>query len=207
MIGNRGVARYMSPLVPMVVESDGRVERSFDIYSRLLRERIVFLGQEVNDDIANLIAAQLLFLDAEDPGKDISLYVNSPGGSAYAGMAIYDAMQYVRSDVSTVCLGMGMSAGAMILCGGAPGKRFALPNAKIMIHQGSGGFRGTPADIQIAAREILSLTRRYAEVIAHHSGRDVEQVMRDIDRDRFLAPEEAVDYGLADSVLASRNGG
>ncbi|MGZ4292585.1 MAG: ATP-dependent Clp protease proteolytic subunit, partial [Gaiellaceae bacterium] len=133
-------------VVPMVVEQDGRWERSFDIYSRLLRERIVFLGQEVNDDIANLVAAQLLHLDAQDPGRDIYLYVNSPGGSAYAGMAIYDAMQYVKSDVSTVCLGMGMSAAAMILCGGAPGKRYALPNAKIMIHQGSGGFRGTPAD-------------------------------------------------------------
>ena len=142
-------------VVPMVVEQDGRCERSFDIYSRLLRERIVFLGQEVNDDIANLIAAQLLHLDAQEPGRDIYLYVNSPGGSAYAGMAIYDAMQYVHSDVSTVCLGMGMSAAAMILCGGAPGKRFALPNAKIMIHQGSAGYRGTPADIQIAAREIL----------------------------------------------------
>ena len=157
-------------VVPMVLEQDGRMERSFDIYSRLLRERIVFLGQEVNDDIANLIAAQLLFLDAEQPGKDIYLYVNSPGGSAYAGMAIYDAMQYVQSDVSTVCLGMGMSAGAMILCGGAAGKRYALPNAKIMIHQGSGGFRGTPADIQIAAREILDMTKRMAEIIARHSG-------------------------------------
>ena len=157
-------------VVPMVVEQDGRYERSFDIYSRLLRERIVFLGQEVNDDIANLIAAQLLHLDAQDPGRDIYLYVNSPGGSAYAGMAIYDAMQYVKSDVSTVCLGMGMSAAAMILCGGAAGKRFVLPNAKIMIHQGSGGFRGTPADIQIAAREILDMTRRMAEIIARHSG-------------------------------------
>src|SRR6201994_568430 len=187
-------------VVPMVVEQDGRWERSFDIYSRLLRERIVFLGQEVNDDIANLVAAQLLHLDAEDPGKDIHLYVNSPGGSAYAGMAIYDAMQYVRSDVSTVCLGMGMSAAAMILCGGAPGKRFALPNSKIMIHQGSGGFRGTPADIQIAAREVLSMTRRMAELIALHSGRDVEQVMRDIDRDRFMTPADAIGYGLIDAV-------
>ncbi|HZT15433.1 MAG TPA: ATP-dependent Clp protease proteolytic subunit [Gaiellaceae bacterium] len=191
-------------VVPMVVEQDGRWERSFDIYSRLLRERIVFLGQEVEDGIANLIAAQLLFLDAEDPGKDISLYINSPGGSSYAMMAIYDAMQYVRSDVSTVCLGMGMSAAAMILCGGAPGKRFALPNAKIMIHQGSGGFRGTPADIQIAAREILSLTRRMAEIISRHSGQDVEQVMRDIDRDRFMSPEEAVEYGLVDAVMQPR---
>ncbi len=191
-------------VVPMVVEQDGRWERSFDIYSRLLRERIVFLGQEVNDDIANLIAAQLLHLDAVEPGKDIWLYVNSPGGSAYAGMAIYDAMQYVQSDVATVCLGMGMSAAAMILSGGAPGKRYALPNAKIMIHQGSGGFRGTPADIQIAAREILDMTRRMAEIISRHSGQDVEQVMRDIDRDRFMSPEEALEYGLIDAVMESR---
>jgi ATP-dependent Clp protease protease subunit len=192
----------MGSVVPMVVEQDGRFDRSFDIYSRLLRERIVFLGQEVNDDIANLIAAQLLFLDAEDPDKDIHLYVNSPGGSAYAGMAIYDAMQYVKSDVSTVCLGMGMSAAAMVLCGGAPGKRFALPNSKMMIHQGSGGFRGTPADIQIAAREILDMTKRMAEIIAHHSGQDVDQVLRDIDRDRFMTPDEAVEYGLIDAVMS-----
>jgi ATP-dependent Clp protease, protease subunit len=191
-------------VVPMVVEQDGRWERSFDIYSRLLRERIVFLGQEVNDDIANLIAAQLLHLDAHDPGRDISLYVNSPGGSAYAGMAIYDAMQYVQSDVSTVCLGMGMSAAAMILSGGAPGKRFTLPNAKIMIHQGSAGYRGTPADIQIAAREVLSMTRRMAEIIAQHTNQDVEQVMKDIDRDRFMTPEEAVEYGIVDAIMENR---
>jgi ATP-dependent Clp protease, protease subunit len=194
----------LGSVVPMVVEQDGRWERSFDIYSRLLRERIVFLGQEVDDPIANLIAAQLLFLDAEEPGKDIYLYVNSPGGSAYAGMAIYDAMQYVRSDVSTVCLGMGMSAAAMILAGGAPGKRYALPNAKIMIHQGSGGFRGTPADIQIAAREILDMTQRMAQIISRHTGQDVEQVMKDIDRDRFMTPEEAVEYGLVDAVMQPR---
>jgi ATP-dependent Clp protease protease subunit len=191
-------------VIPMVLEQDGRMERSFDIYSRLLRERIVFLGQEVNDDIANLIAAQLLFLDAEEPGKDIHLYVNSPGGSAYAGMAIYDAMQYVQSDVSTVCLGMGMSAGAMILSGGASGKRYALPNSKIMIHQGSGGFRGSPADIQIAAREILDMTRRMAEIISRHSGQDIDKVLRDIDRDRFMTPEEAVEYGLVDAVMSPR---
>jgi ATP-dependent Clp protease protease subunit len=191
-------------VVPMVVEGEGNWERSFDIYSRLLRERIVFLGQEVDDQIANLIAAQLLHLDAQDPERDIFLYVNSPGGSAYAGMAIYDAMQYVKSDVATVCLGMGMSAGAMVLCGGAAGKRFALPNAKIMIHQGSGGFRGTPADIQIAAREILDMTRRMAEIISHHSGQDVEQVLRDIDRDRFMSPEEAVEYGLIDAIMQPR---
>jgi len=186
----------------MVVESDGRYERSFDIYSRLLRERIVFLGAEVDDAIANVITAQLLFLEAEDPDKDISLYINSPGGASYAGMAIYDAMQYVKPDVSTVCVGMGMSAAAMILAGGAPGKRFALPNAKVMIHQGSGGFRGTPADIQIAAKEILQLTRRMAEIIAWHSGQPVEQVMQDIDRDRFMTPEEAMEYGIVDAVMA-----
>jgi ATP-dependent Clp protease, protease subunit len=191
-------------VVPMVVEADGRYERSFDIYSRLLRERIVFLGQEVEDQVANIITAQLLFLEAEDPEKDISLYVNSPGGSAYAGMAIYDAMQYVKPDVSTVCMGMGMSAAAMILAGGAAGKRFALPNSKIMIHQGSGGFRGTPADIQIAAREILDMTRRMAEIISKHTSQDVEQVMKDIDRDRFMTPEEAVGYGLVDAIMEQR---
>ena len=194
----------MGMVVPMVVESDGRLERSFDIYSRLLRERIVFLGQEVDDAIANLIAAQLLFLEAEDPEKEISLYVNSPGGSAYAGMAIYDTIQHVRPDVRTICVGMGMSAAAMILCGGAPGKRFALPNAKIMIHQGSAGFRGTPADIDIHAREVLSTTRRMAEIISRHSGRDVEQVLRDIDRDRFMTPQEAIEYGLIDGVIEPR---
>ncbi len=191
-------------LVPMVVESDGRYERSFDIFSRLLRERIVFLGTEVEDQVANLITAQLLFLEAEDPAKDISLYINSPGGSSYAGMAIYDAMQYVKPDIQTVCVGIGMSAAAMILAGGAPGKRFCLPNAKVMIHQGSGGFRGTPADIQIAAREILALTRRYAEIIARHTGQPVEQVQRDIDRDRFMTPEEAVEYGIVDGIMEQR---
>jgi ATP-dependent Clp protease, protease subunit len=188
-------------LIPMVLESDGRLERSFDIYSRLLRERIVFLGQEVDEQIANLIVAQLLFLDSEDPKKDIALYVNSPGGSAYAGMAIYDAMQHVRADVSTICYGIGMSAAAMITAGGAPGKRFALPHAKLMIHQGSAGYRGTPADIQIAAKEVAATTLQMAEVIARHSGREVDQVMLDIDRDRFMTPQEAAEYGLIDAVL------
>jgi ATP-dependent Clp protease protease subunit len=192
----------VSRLVPIVVEADGRYERSFDIYSRLLRDRIVFLGTEVEDDVANVISAQLLFLESEDPEREIKLYVNSPGGSAYAGMAIYDTMQYVRPDVRTVCLGMGMSAAAMILCGGAPGKRFALPNAKLMIHQGSAGFRGTPVDIDIHAQEALRTTRRMGEIIAHHSGNDVEQVMRDIERDRFMTPEEAVDYGLIDAIMS-----
>jgi ATP-dependent Clp protease protease subunit len=191
-------------LVPMVVESDGRFERSFDIYSRLLRERIVFLGTEVSDQSANLIVAQLLFLEAEDPDTDIRLYVNSPGGDSYAGFAIYDSMQFVKPDVQTYAVGMAMSAGAMILAGGAAGKRFVLPNSKVMIHQGSGGFRGTPADIQIAAKEILSLTRRYAEIIAKHAHREVDEVMRDIDRDNFLGPEDAIAYGLADRVLLKR---
>jgi ATP-dependent Clp protease protease subunit len=191
-------------LIPMVVESDGRAERSFDIYSRLLRERIVFLGSEVTDDLANVIAAQLLFLEAEDPDKDVALYVNSPGGSAYAGMAIYDTMQFVKPDVRTICVGMGMSAAAMILCGGAEGKRAALPNAKIMIHQGSAGFRGTPTDIEIHAQEVLAVRRRMAEIIARHTGRDLDQVLVDIDRDRFMSPDEAVAYGLIDEIVAAR---
>ncbi len=189
------------PLVPVVIQQDSRGERSFDIYSRLLRERIVFLGREVDDEIANLITAQLLFLEAEDPEKDISLYVNSPGGSAYAGMAIYDTMQYVKPDVSTICVGMGMSAAAMVLAGGAPGKRMALPNSKMMIHQGSAGFRGTPADIEIHAQEVLSMTRRMAEILAKHTGQPVEQVMQDIDRDRFMTPAEALEYGLIDRLV------
>ena len=191
-------------LVPMVVEADGRYERSFDIYSRLLRERIVFLGTEVEEGIANSICAQLLFLEAEDPDADISLYVNSPGGSAYAGMAIYDTKQYVKPDVATICVGMGMSAAAMILAGGAPGKRMALPNAKMMIHQGSAGFRGTPADIEIHAQEVLAMTRRMAEILARHTGQPCEQVMLDIDRDRFMTPDEAVAYGLVDEIVAPR---
>jgi ATP-dependent Clp protease, protease subunit len=194
----------MSQPIPVVVESDGRHERSFDIYSRLLRERIVFLATEIDDEVANLVTAQLLLLEADDPNADVSLYINSPGGSAYAGMAIHDAIQYVKPDVATVCVGMGMSAAAMILCSGAHGKRFALPNAKVMIHQGSAGFRGAPTDIEIHAREILATTRRMAEIIAHHSGKPLEQVLRDIDRDRFMTPEEAVEYGLIDRILASR---
>jgi len=166
----------------------------------------VFLGTEVEDSIANLIAAQLLFLEAEDPDKDIELYINSPGGSAYAGMAIYDTMQHVKPDVRTICLGMGMSAAAMILCGGAPGKRFCLPNAKVMIHQGSAGARGTPSDIQIAALEIVEMRQRMAEIIARHSGRPIETVLEDIDRDRFMSPQEAVEYGLVDSILEPASG-
>jgi ATP-dependent Clp protease, protease subunit len=194
----------MSHLIPMVVESDGGYERSFDVYSRLLRERIVFLGTEVDDQVANLITAQLVFLEAEDPDREISLYVNSPGGSAYAGMAIYDTMQYVKPDIRTICIGMGMSAAAVILCGGAAGKRSALPNARIMIHQGSAGFRGTPADIEIHAQEVLATRQRMAEVIALHAGKPVQQVMTDIDRDRFMTAADAVEYGLIDEIVAPR---
>jgi ATP-dependent Clp protease protease subunit len=193
-------------LVPTVLEESSRGERAFDIFSLLLRERIVFLGQEVDDQVANLIISQMLYLEAQDPEKDISLYINSPGGVAYAGMAIYDVIQHVRPDVSTICVGMGMSAAAMVLCGGAPGKRLALPNARIMIHQGSAGTRGAPSDMEIQLREVLAITRRMAEIIAHHSGRSVEQVASDIDRDYFMNPEEAMAYGLIDGIVEPRRG-
>src|SRR5580692_860227 len=193
-------------LVPMVLEESNRGERAFDIYSMLLRQRIIFLGQEVDDQIANLIISQMLYLEALDAEKDISLYINSPGGVAYAGMAIYDVIQHVRPDVSTICVGMGMSAAAMVLCGGTPGKRLALPNARIKIHQGSAGTRGAPSDMEIQLREVLALTRRMAEIIAHHSGRSVDQVATDIDRDYFMTPEEAMEYGLIDSIIAPRRG-
>jgi ATP-dependent Clp protease protease subunit len=193
-------------LVPTVLEESSRGERAFDIFSLLLRERIVFLGQEVDDQVANLIISQMLYLEAQEPEKDIFLYINSPGGMAYAGMAIYDVIQHVRPDVSTICVGMGMSAAAMVLSGGAPGKRLALPNARIMIHQGSAGTRGAPSDMEIQLREVLALTRRMAEIIAHHSGRSVEQVAADIDRDFFMTPEEAIDYGLIDGIIAPRSG-
>jgi ATP-dependent Clp protease protease subunit len=188
-------------LVPTVLEQTSRGERAYDIYSRLLKDRIILLSQPVDDNIASLLLAQMLHLESEDPDRDISLYINSPGGSMTSLFAIYDTMQHVKPDVKTICLGMGMSAAAMILCGGAPGKRFALPNAKIMIHEGSAGFRGTPTDIDIHAREVLSMTRRMAEIIARHAGRDVEQVLRDIDRDRFMTPEEAIGYGLIDAMI------
>jgi ATP-dependent Clp protease protease subunit len=189
-----------------VLEESSRGERAFDIYSMLLRERIVFLGQEVDDQVANLIISQMLYLEAQEPEKDISLYINSPGGMAYAGMAIYDVIQHVRPDVSTICVGMGMSAAAMVLCGGAPGKRLALPNARIMIHQGSAGTRGAPSDMEIQLREVLSLTRRMAEIIAHHSGRSIDEVSRDIDRDYFMTPDEAIAYGLIDGIIQPRTG-
>lgn len=193
-------------LVPMVLEESAKGERAFDIYSMLLRQRIIFLGQEVDDQIANLIISQMLYLEAVDPDRDISLYINSPGGLAYGGMAIYDVIQNVRPDVSTICVGMGMSAAAMVLCGGAPGKRFALPSARIMIHQGNAGTRGAPSDMEIQLREVLSLTMRMGEIIAHHSGKSIDEVMHDIDRDYFMSPDEAVEYGLIDMVIAPRRG-
>src|SRR5271154_4471130 len=193
-------------LVPMVLEESNKGERAFDIYSMLLRQRIVFLGQEVDDQMANLIISQMLYLEAVDPDRDISLYINSPGGLAYGGMAIYDVIQHVRPDVSTICVGMGMSAAAMVLCGGAPGKRYALPSARIMIHQGSAGTRGAPSDMEIQLREVLALTRRMAEIIAHHSGKSVEEVEHDIDRDHYLTAEEARDYGLIDDIILPRRG-
>jgi ATP-dependent Clp protease, protease subunit len=196
--------RYQNYLVPMVVEQTSRGERAFDIYSRLLKERIIILGTPVNSEVANLIVAQLLHLESEDPDKDINLYINSPGGEVYAGMAMYDTIQYIKPDVSTICVGMAMSMGAVLLAGGATGKRFALPNAKIMIHQGSAGFQGTPTDIDIQAREVLALKRRMAEILAHHTGQTIEQVETDIDRDRFMTPDEAKNYGLIDDIISSR---
>jgi len=193
-------------VIPTVLEQSTRGERAFDIYSLLLRERIVFLGQEVDDQIANLIVAEILYLEAQDAEKDIYLYINSPGGEAYAGMAIYDVMQHIRPEVSTICVGMGMSAAAMVLCGGAPGKRLALPSAKIMIHQGSAGARGAPSDMEIHLREVLATTRRMVEIIAHHSGKPVAEVERDIDRDFYMTAQEAKSYGLIDDVIAPRRG-
>ena len=193
-------------LIPTVVEESSRGARSFDMYSMLLRERIVFLGQEVDDQIANVIIAQMLYLESQNPTKDIALYINSPGGLAYAGMAIYDVIQHIRPEVSTICVGMGMSAAAMILCGGAPGKRMALPNSRIMIHQGSAGTTGAPTDMEIALREVVATTRRMAEIIAHHSGRDLDRVTHDIDRDYFMTAEEARAYGLIDEVIAPQRG-
>ncbi len=191
----------MSPLIPMVVEQTSRGERSFDIYSRLLNERIVFLGTPIDDQIANLIVAQLLHLESEDPDKDISIYINSPGGSVYAGLAIYDTMQFIKPDVQTICVGIAMSMGALLLGGGAKGKRMALPNAKIMIHQVSGGFSGQATDIEIHAREALSIRRRLDEILALHTGQDLEKVSQDTERDYFMSSEEAKEYGLIDRVI------
>ncbi len=202
---------YMAPtepqalgLVPMVVEQSGRGERAYDIYSRLLKERVVFLVGEVNESTANLIVAQFLFLESENPDKDISFYINSPGGSVSAGLAIYDTMQFIKPDVSTMCVGQAASMGALLLTAGAKGKRFCLPNSRVMIHQPLGGFRGQASDIEIHAKEILYLKQRLNEIMAHHSGQAVDTVSKDTDRDNFLSAEQAVKYGLVDKVLTSR---
>jgi ATP-dependent Clp protease protease subunit len=193
------------PLIPMVIEQSHRGERAYDIYSRLLKDRIIFLGGGVDDDTANLVIAQLLFLEAEDPDKDIYLYVNSPGGSVTSGLAIYDTMQYIRPDVATLCMGMAASMAAVLLAAGAKGKRVALPNARIMIHQPwTGGIQGPATDIDIQAREILKARERINEILAHHSGRALEEITRDTDRDYYLSGEQARDYGLVDSVEAGR---
>jgi ATP-dependent Clp protease protease subunit len=191
------------PLVPTVVERTGRGEREYDIYSRLLNDRIVFLGTPVNDQVANLIIAQLLHLEADAPEKDISLYINSPGGSIYAGLAIYDTMQFVKPDVSTMCMGVAMSMGSLLLAGGAKGKRYSLPNSRILVHQPSAGFEGQSTDIEIHAREILAMRQRIDAIYAHHTGHSEEQVRVDMERDRFFRPDEAAEYGLIDRVLDS----
>ena len=191
-------------LVPYVVEQTSRGERSYDIYSRLLKDRIIFLGEEVTDVSANLIAAQMLFLESEDPGKDIQLYINSPGGSVTAGMMIYDTMQYIKCDVSTICIGMAASMGAFLLAGGTKGKRMALPNAEIMIHQPSGGAKGQATEIQIAAENILKTKKKLNEIIAANTGKPIEQVAQDTERDYYMSAEEAKEYGIIDSIITNR---
>jgi ATP-dependent Clp protease, protease subunit len=191
----------VSPLVPMVVEQTSRGERAFDIYSRLLNERIIFLGTPVSEDIANLVVAQLIHLESEDPDKDISIYVNSPGGSVYAGLAIYDTMQYIKPDVQTICVGVAMSMGALLLAGGAQDKRMATPNSKILIHQVTGGFQGQATDIEIHAREIIDIRQRLDEIIAKHTGQPLEKVAKDTERDYFMSAAEAVDYHIVDRVI------
>ena len=191
-------------MVPMVIEQSGRGERAYDIYSRLLKERVVFLVGPVNEISANLIVAQLLFLESENPDKDIFFYINSPGGSVSAGLGVYDTMQFIKPDVSTLCVGQAASMGALLMCAGAKGKRFALPNSRIMIHQPMGGFQGQASDIEIHAKEILYLRQRLNEIMAKHTGQDIEKVGRDTDRDNFLSAEESVAYGLLDKVLSSR---
>ena len=188
-------------LIPMVIERTARGDREFDIYSRLLNERIIFLGTPIDDQIANLIVAQLLHLESEDPDKDISIYINSPGGSIYSGLAIYDTMQFIKPDIQTICIGIAMSMGSLLLTGGTKGKRFALPNSRLLMHQPSAGFEGQATEIEIHAREILNMRQRIDEIYAHHTGQAVEQVNRDMERDRFFKAEEAVQYGLIDRVI------
>jgi ATP-dependent Clp protease protease subunit len=194
----------MSPLIPMVVEQTSRGERAFDIYSRLLNERIIFLGTPVDDQIANLTVAQLIHLESEDPDKDISVYINSPGGSVYAGLAIYDTMQYIKPDVQTICVGIAMSMGALLLAAGTEGKRMATPNAKVLIHQVAGGFQGQATDIEIQARETLNMKRLLEEIISKHSNQPLDKVAKDMERDYFMTAVEAKDYGIVDQVISSR---
>ena len=202
-MSNQIVAQTAQHLVPVVVKTDGRGERSFDIFSRLLNERVIFLGTPIDDQIANLVVAQLLHLEAEDPDRDIQLYVNSPGGVVYAGLAIYDTMQFVKPDVATICCGIAMSMGSLLLTGGAKGKRMSLPNSRILIHQPSAGFEGQSSDIEIHAREIIKTRARIDEIYAHHTGQTIEQVHTDMERDRFFRPDQAVEYGLIDKVIES----
>ena len=194
----------MSPLIPMVIEQDSRGERAFDIYSRLLRERIIFLGTPIDDQIANLVVAELLHLESEEPDKDISIYINSPGGSVYAALTIYDAMQFVKPDIRTTCVGVAVSVSALLLAGGTSGKRSALPNAKTLIHQLSAGFEGQATDIEIQAREIINVKRRLEEILAEHTRQPLEQVSKDMERDYFMTSDEAREYGIIDQVIAHR---
>ena len=195
----------MSPLIPMVVEQTPRGERAFDIYSRLLADRIMFLGTPIDDEIANLLIAQLLHLESDDPDADVYLYINSPGGSVYAGLAIYDTMQFIKPDVQTICVGIAMSMGSLLLAGGANGKRMALPNARILLHQLSGGFEGQGTDIEIQAREVIGLKRLLEQIYAGHTGKTVEEISRDMERDFFMSPAEATDYGVIDAVITHRH--
>jgi len=203
-IRNSALDTEMLGMVPMVIEQSGRGERSYDIYSRLLKERVIFLVGPVNDQTANLVVAQLLFLESENPDKDISFYINSPGGSVSAGLAIYDTMQFIKPDVSTLCTGMAASMGAFLLAAGAKGKRFSLPNSRIMIHQPSGGAQGQASDIDIQAREILYLRERLNGIMAEHTGKTIEQIAKDTERDNFMSAQDAVEYGLIDKVMAHR---
>jgi ATP-dependent Clp protease, protease subunit len=196
----------MSPLVPYVIEQTSRGERSFDIYSRLLAERIIFIGTPIDDQIANLVVAQLLHLQSDDPDKDVSIYINSPGGSVYAGLAIYDTMQYIKCDVQTICVGIAMSMGAFLLAGGTKGKRMSLPNSKIMIHQVSSGFQGQASDIEIQAREVLDLRKKLDEMLSENTGQPYDKVAKDTERDYFMNPEEARDYGVIDRVVLPNEG-
>jgi ATP-dependent Clp protease, protease subunit len=189
-------------LIPMVIEQDSRGERAFDIYSRLLKDRIIFLGTPIDDQIANLVVAELLHLESEEPDRDISIYINSPGGSVYAGLTIYDAMQFVRPEIQATCVGLAVAMGALLLAGGTKGKRLALPNAKILIHQVSGGFEGQATDIEIQAREVINVKRRLEEIIAEHTGQPLERVSKDMERDYFMTSEEAREYGIIDRVIA-----